>query len=251
MSLMVEKLAYLKKLCRLTTEQTALRTHIPVGTLNKIFSGQTKHPAAEHLDKIAQVFRVSTHYLLDDELPAECCFSAETDEGLFCLSAEEAQLVLQYRRLNGDGRQILAAMASLLRVPTGLLAGTVPVKQTFCYSAPAPEETPDHPMRPILLTETDPAVRQADFTVLLRDRCMEPIYPRGSVLLCSRGPAGREDYGLYQLNQGLLLRRLVRRRGVTRLVAPNLEYKDIVVEDSDFLDCLGSIIGLARGYRWC
>ena len=68
MSLMVEKLAYLKKLCRLTTEQTAQLSNIPVGTLNKIFSGQTKHPAAEHIDRISQVFRVSTHYLLDDDV---------------------------------------------------------------------------------------------------------------------------------------------------------------------------------------
>ena len=250
MSLMVEKLAYLKKLCRLTTEQTAQLSHIPVGTLNKIFSGQTKHPAAEHMDRIAQVFRVSVHYLLDDALPTECCFSADTENGLFSLSAEEVRMVTQYRRLDTGAKQILSAMAALLRLPTGLLAGTVPVKRTFCYAAPPPEGNPGPPMRPILLPETDPTVRQADFTVLLEDRSMEPIYPNGSVLLCRRGPVGREDYGLYQFNQGLLPRRLVRRRGVTRLVAPNLSYKDIVVDDADDLDCLGAIIGLVRGYRW-
>lgn len=250
MSLMVEKLAYLKKLCRLTTEQTAQLSHIPVGTLNKIFSGQTKHPAAEHIDRISQVFRVPVHYLMDDTLPTECCFSAETENGLFSLSAEEVRMVTQYRRLDAGAKQILSAMTALLRLPTGLLAGTVPLKRTFCYAAPAPEGVSGHPMRPILLPETDPAVRQADFTVLLEDRSMEPIYPQGSVILCRRGPVGREDYGLYQLNQELLLRRLVRRRGVTRLVAPNLSCKDVVVDEADFLDCLGGIIGLVRGYRW-
>lgn len=249
MSLMVEKLAYLKKICRLTTEQTAQLSHIPVGTLNKIFSGQTKHPAAEHMDRISQVFRVSVHYLLDDELPTECCFSAYTEDGLFSLSAEEARFVTQYRRLDAGAKQALTAMASLLRVPAGLLAGTVPVRRTFCYTSPAPEGVP-RPLRPILLPETDPAVRQADFTVLLRDGCMEPIYPSGSVLLCRRGPVGKEDYGLYQLNHNLFLRRSVRRRGVTRLVAPNLEYKDILVAETDFLDCLGVITGPVCGYRW-
>lgn len=249
MSLMVEKLAYLKKLCRLTTEQTAQLSHIPVGTLNKIFSGQTKHPAAEHMDRISQVFRVSVHYLVDDELPTECCFNAYTENGLFSLSAEEARFVTQYRRLDAGSKHTLAAMASLLQAPAGLLAGTVPVRRTFCYASPTPEGVP-RPFRPILLPETDPAVRQADFTVLLRDGCMEPIYPSGSMLLCRRGPVGKEDYGLYQLNQELFLRRSVRRRGVTRLVAPNLEYKDILVAETDFLDCLGVITGLAMSYRW-
>ena len=250
MSLMVEKLAYLKKCCRMTTEQAAQLSQIPVGTLNKIFSGQTKHPAAEHLDRLSRVFRVSTHYLLDDELPTECCFSGETEEGLFHLSAEEVHFVCQYRRLSSEGRQALAAMASLLRIPAGALAGTVPVKRTFCYAAPTLDGCAARPLRPILLPETDPAVRQADFTVLLGDGCMEPLYPSGSVVLCRRGMGSREDYGVYQLNQALLLRRLLRRRGVTQLVGPNLGYQDIVVSDDDYLDCLGVVIGLVCGYRW-
>lgn len=250
MSLMVEKLAFLKKRCRLTTEQAAQLSQIPVGTLNKIFSGQTKHPAAEHLDRLSRVFRVSTHYLLDDELPTECCFSGETEEGLFCLSAEEVRLVCQYRRLSADAKRVLSAMVRLLRVPAGRLAGTVPVKRTFCYTAPTLDGCAPRLLRPILLPETDPAVRQADFTVLLGDGCMEPLYPSGSVVLCRRGTGSREDYGVYQFNQCLLLRRLIRRRGVTKLVAPNLSYKDIVVTDNDFLDCLGVVIGLVGGYRW-
>ena len=250
MSLMVEKLAYLKKQCRLTTEQTARLSNIPVGTLNKIFSGQTKHPAAEHMDRISRVFRVSVHYLLDDELPTECCFSAYTEDGLFSLSAEEVRVVTQYRRLDAGVKHALASMAALLRVPPGLLAGSVPVKRTVCYATSPPDGAASRSLRPILLPETDPAVRQADFTVLLGDGSMEPIYPSGSVLLCRRGLAGREDYGLYQLNRALLPRRLVRRRGITRLVAPSLAYKDIVVAETDFLECLGAITGPARSYRW-
>lgn len=250
MYLMVEKLAYLKKLCRLTTEQAAQLSHIPVGTLNKIFSGQTRHPAAEHIARICQVFRVSPHYLLDDEVPTECCFAAAAEEGLFPLSAAEARFLTLYRRLDPESRRTLEAMATLLRVPTGLLAGVVPVRRTLCYLTPAPEDGQPCPLRPILLPENDPAVRQADFALLLGDGCMEPIYPPGSVLLCRRGRAGQEDYGLYQLNQRLLLRRAVRRRGVTRLTAPNLGCKDVVVSDTDFLECLGVVLGRVCGYRW-
>ena len=39
---MTEKLAYIKKLRHLTTEEIAQQSGVPLGTLNKIFSGQTK-----------------------------------------------------------------------------------------------------------------------------------------------------------------------------------------------------------------
>ena len=51
---MTEKLAYIKKLRHLTTEEIARHSGVPVGTLNKIFSGQTRHPAAEPMARLAQ-----------------------------------------------------------------------------------------------------------------------------------------------------------------------------------------------------
>lgn len=70
---MTEKLAYIKKLRHLTTEEIAQQSGVPLGTLNKIFSGQTKNPAVGPVDKITQVLRIPIHYLLDDELPIEYC----------------------------------------------------------------------------------------------------------------------------------------------------------------------------------
>ena len=68
---MTEKLAYIKKLRHLTTEEIAQQSGVPLGTLNKIFSGQTKNPAVGPVDKITQVLRIPIHYRLDDELPIE------------------------------------------------------------------------------------------------------------------------------------------------------------------------------------
>lgn len=47
---MTEKLAYIKKLRHLTTEEIAQQSGVPLGTLNKIFSGQTKNPAVGPVD---------------------------------------------------------------------------------------------------------------------------------------------------------------------------------------------------------
>lgn len=79
---MTEKLAYIKKLRHLTTEEIAQQSGVPLGTLNKIFSGQTKNPAVGPVDKITQVLRIPIHYLLDDELPIEYHVSTSTDDGI-------------------------------------------------------------------------------------------------------------------------------------------------------------------------
>lgn len=247
MSLMVEKLAYLKKLRRLTTEQAAQLTGVPVGTLNKIFSGQTRRPAAEHLAKLARLFRVSMCYLLDDEIPPERCYAAQSEEGLFSLSAEEARLLTLCRCLDEGARRSLEAMAGLLSVPPPPLAGTVPVRRAFCCTAPGRE---DRPPRPILLPQGAPGAAEADFAVALADRSMEPVWPPGTVLLCRRRQCGREEYGLYRLDRALLVRRLVRRKSGTKLVAPNLRCRDIPVGEENVLECLGTVLGPVRGFRW-
>ena len=86
--------------------------------------------------------------------------------------------------------------------------------------------------------------------MLLSDGSMEPVYPSGAVLLCAQRPPTTQEYGVYLYNQEVLLRRLCRRRGVTRLLAPSLAYPDLQVSEEDHLDCLGTITGQARGCRW-
>lgn len=251
---MTEKLAYIKKLRRLTTQQISRQSGVPVGTLNKIFSGQTRHPAVEQMDRIAQVLRVPIHYLLDDELPLEAHLSVFSEDGLMLLSEEEVRLLMKYRDLESSGRRALDALAELLSEPPARLAGNVPVKRTFCYLTSALEGAQAHQspflMRPVLIPETCAAVREADFAVLLSDGSMEPLYPSGTVLLCRRDSTPRQGCGLFLLNREALVRRLQCRRGVTKLVALNVAFKDIVVRADDRLECIGVITGSAKACRW-
>ena len=247
MSQLAEKLTYLKKLRGLTTEQAHRLTGVPVGTLNKIFSGQTRRPAAEHLAKLARLFRVPMSYLLDDEAPPERCYAAQGEEAALTLSAEEVRLVSLCRQLDEGSRRSLAAMAGLLAVPAPPLAGTVPVRRTFCWTAPGRS---DQPPRPILLPVQAPHAAQADFAVVLADRSMEPVWPPGTVLLCRRGSCGREEHGLYRLEGTLLVRRLARRKGGAKLVSPNLRCRDIPLGEGAAPECLGAVLGPVRGFRW-
>ena len=244
MSMMVEKLAYVKKLRHLTTEEIARLSGVPLGTLNKIFSGQTKSPAVGPMDKITQVLRVPIRYLLDDELPPECWVTAAAQDGIVLLSPEELGMLLQIRQLDPCRRQTAGLMLALLNTPAGRAIGSVPVKRTLCWSMGG------HAPRALLVPQVDRPSREGDFAVLLSDGSMEPLYPQGSILLCRQGEPGPQEYGVYLLNQELLLRRLVRRRGVRRLLAPSLAFPDLYLSPEDRLDCLGTVLGQARGCRW-
>lgn len=52
------------------------------------------------------------------------------------------------------------------------------------------------------------------------------------------------------LNQEAFIRRLYYKRGITKLVAPNLNFKDIIIHENDSLKCIGTITGIAHGCRW-
>ena len=229
---MTEKLAYIKKLRHLTTEEIAQQSGVPLGTLNKIFSGQTKNPAVGPVDKITQVLRIPIHYLLDDEL----------------------QFLMKYRDLEPHSKRAVDTMTELLNMPPGRLAGNLPVKRTFCYvTAPPGDSNPlgdSFFLRPVLIPETDAAAREADFAVLLTNGSMEPLYSAGTILLCKREHASRQEYGLFLLNQEAFIRRLYYKRGITKLVAPNLNFKDIIIHENDSLKCIGTITGIAHGCRW-
>ena len=92
--------------------------------------------------------------------------------------------------------------------------------------------------------------READFAVLLPNGSMEPLYSAGTILLCKREHASRQEYGLFLLNQEAFIRRLYYKRGITKLVAPNLNFKDIIIHENDSLKCIGTITGIAHGCRW-
>ena len=247
MSLMVEKLAYIKKLRHLTSEDISRMSGVPLGTLNKILSGQTKNPAVGPMDRITRVLRVPIRYLLDDEIPPECCVTANSQDGVVLLSPEELRLLLELRRMEPSRRRAAGVMLALMSATCVKSIGTVSVKRTFCYST-GPSSAP--PLQAILIPEVDAAAREADFAVLLNDRSMEPVYPSGSVLLCAQRRPTAQEYGVYLFNHEVLLRRLCRRRGVTRLLAPSLAFPDLQVEAGDHLDCMGTITGQARGCRW-
>ena len=250
---MTEKLAYIKKLRHLTTEEIAQQSGVPLGTLNKIFSGQTKNPAVGPVDKITQVLRIPIHYLLDDELPIEYHVSTSTDDGILLLSSEEIQFLMKYRDLEPHSKRAVDTMTELLNMPPGRLAGNLPVKSgpLLCNrSCPGDSTHWVTPfLRPVLIPRQMPPPVNQTLPFCSPTAVWNRSLRRNHSAL-QKEHASRQEYGLFLLNQEAFIRRLYYKRGITKLVAPNLNFKDIIIHENDSLKCIGTITGIAHGCRW-
>lgn len=98
----LEKLTSLKKSSGKTIKEISNDSGIPIGTLNKLFSGQTKDPK---LDTVRSVVH-ALGYTLDDlfEVPCDEFPKSPSKEG-------EEKLVLYYRALNQEGQEKLLSYA--------------------------------------------------------------------------------------------------------------------------------------------
>ena len=105
---MVEKLTYLKKRDRMTTEKLSLLSGVPLSTLNKILTGQTRNPAMRPIYAISRTFRVPVCYLMDDSIPIHCDLMAYAQvPGVHFFTNQEMELILKFRQLFSQEQRMI------------------------------------------------------------------------------------------------------------------------------------------------
>ena len=65
------KLILAKQRCGFTSAVLAQRAGVPVSTVNKILSGQTRRPSPQALERLCRVLGISLPYLLNDNIGDE------------------------------------------------------------------------------------------------------------------------------------------------------------------------------------
>lgn len=90
----LENLNRLKKSSSMTIEQIALASGVPKGTLNKLFSGQTKDPQLSTVSSVVHCMG----YTLDD-------LSDDTFSGKTNLTPRQSALLSSFDQLNEEGQQ--------------------------------------------------------------------------------------------------------------------------------------------------
>lgn len=89
----LEKLNHLKKLSGMTIEQISAASCVPKGTLNKLFSGQTKDPQLSTVSAVVHCMG----YTLDD-------LSDNTVNGKVVLTPQQSALLSNFDQLNEEGQ---------------------------------------------------------------------------------------------------------------------------------------------------
>lgn len=96
----MNKFRYCREINKMSQKYVALSVGVSGPMVSQWESG-IKFPSSENIVKLANLFGVTTDYLLD----------RETAGGTISLSAEESQLILAFRQLNRAGKDLLRAAA--------------------------------------------------------------------------------------------------------------------------------------------
>lgn len=102
----LEKLNGIKKESGKTTSEISKLSGIPVGTLNKLFAGQTKNPSVDTVWSVMHCLGHTLDDLLDnlDNTSAIKNSSAPVQTGAEELTDDKKQLLEDYDKLNEDGQ---------------------------------------------------------------------------------------------------------------------------------------------------
>lgn len=115
--MLIDSLLDMKKKCDITTKELSERSGVPVGTINKLFAGQTKDPKLETVKSLVYSMGYTLNDLVEEEQPPEP--SADNPGAMNVKYLEEVLQQLGYLGENGDLSEndlhFLMAIGGMLR----------------------------------------------------------------------------------------------------------------------------------------
>ncbi len=100
-SMWIDKLADLKKRSGKTTKQISEESGVPIGTLNKLFAGQTQDPKLETVRSVVH----SLGYTLDDVLTEQRTPAPPVGEAGVLTAQELKRISAAMAQMNEEGRE--------------------------------------------------------------------------------------------------------------------------------------------------
>lgn len=226
-----ERVKELKKQAGVNTKELARRSGVPLGTLNKLLSGQTDKPKLDTLEKIAAALGTTVPYLCD----------GKTD-------ADTAAITEKFIRLDKKGREAVlqAADAELARMEAEekRAASDLGLKRKiFIYDVPVSAGLGsflDSSHSSAISLVVNEVTDRADYAVRVSGDSMEPRYFDGDIVIvesCGEIPEGKVGIFLYNGES------YIKKFGGDRLRSVNPKYRDIIFKENDDIRCLGLVLG--------
>lgn len=235
-----ERLKKIKTASSLSTREISEISNLPEPTLEKLFSGQTKNPGINTIQRLVH----SLGYTLDDIDDAPCKVKNEK-----IYSHEALQIAQDYDNLDTWGQQAVRSVAEVEKsrmkdelqksVSEPEIIASIPYAYDLAASAGIGEYAMDiaH-FETVGLSETPP--HNADFLVRVDGDSMEPKYSHNDKVYVRRQDAVNEgEIGLFYLDGKVY----IKKQGYNELISLNPKYDPIPVPEYSTSKCFGRILG--------
>lgn len=225
----------MKRKSGLTTSQIAEKSGVPLGTLNKLFAGQTADPKLETIRAVVYALGGTLDSIDNARKPTPI---------LIPYSSAALELARQYDQLDSWGQ---AAVSAIVReemqrctAPAAELAEIIELPHSLLSASAGTGQWLDDDTSDIWEVRLNEHTRKADFAVDVAGDSMEPLYSDGDTVLVHAQPAINEgEFGLYVYRGD----GYIKRQGDGRLHSLNPEYPDIVPCDGEAIVCKGLVLG--------
>ena len=251
----LDELVEMKRVSGKTLKQISAEAAIPLGTLNKIFAGQTSDPKFETLRAIVHCLG----YTLDDLTP--------TKQKSPALSSEALKLAKTYDSLDERGQKAIQAIADAeqgyveLEEPKIVadISGTPLPKanktkdgftELQVYTQPAAAGLGNYLDDPDYHIEQFPSQMlpsKVDFGVKISGDSMEPKIPNGCTAFVYATPSINDgEIGIFVLDGQAYCKQLRRDADTKRAVLHSLnpKYEDIIITEANAPRTLGRVIAV-------
>lgn len=231
----VEKIKHIKHSKKITNEDLASRSGIPLGTINKLLSGNVAEPKLSTVLSICSVLECSLSELIEEEnIGSNSTPLFEKFKALDAHGKELVTLIIEkeYERCAPPVLQpIISTQPSRRAIILPLFDLPVSAGSGVYLDGESSEN---------IRIEYSEKTRDADFALRISGNSMMPKYSDGDVILVNSTISPKiGELGIFVCDgQGYF-----KKFGGDRLISLNPEYKDMLLSSFSDVSCRGSVIG--------
>ena len=219
----------------MTLSQIAEKSGVPLGTLNKLFAGQTTDPKLETIRAVVYVLGGTLDSIDEAKQPKPLPLP---------YSSAALELARQFDRLDSWGQAAVSAIvreeAARCEAPAAELAEIIELPHSLLSASAGTGQWLDDDTADIWEVRLNEHTRKADFAVDVAGDSMEPLYSDEDTVLVHAQPAVNPgEVGLYVYRGD----GYIKRQGDGCLHSLNPRYPDIVPCDGEAIVCKGLVLG--------
>lgn len=266
----LDRIKQLKNELKMTNDQLAERTGIPLGTLSKLLAGMSDSPKLSNVIAICGALGCSVEYIVN---------GTPENTNNYTLSGDEIRMVEDFRRLDRFGRSMVETVLAkeIERQEASVDSMDEPAKSEGTVKKFKPTEIirndavvnryAGEPVartgkRPIALYDLpvsagvgvyldesraeriqipdNEKTADADYALRISGNSMEPRYHNGDILLVQSSESVEDgELGIFLLDGSAFFKQY----GGDRLISLNPEYGPILLKDFEDVRCKGRVVG--------